>query len=174
VTEAYLAFAKAAALEPDNKTYWQRSRRPAHARPVRGGKAAVASGPGHLPEEALTVPAATFEDRMEARPTAAPTELKAAPGLHDFDLRGDSRSSFEEVAKAYGLVCVFDKEYQPVPSFRFAVTAMDYREALYALQSATASFAVPLDARTILVAKDTRPSAPNSNPPRPLPSGCPA
>ena len=94
---------------------------------------------------------------MDARQPLPPTKLQAESFFRDFDLRGDSRKLFEEVAKAYGLGCVFDGEYQPVAPVHFAVTGMNYREALYALQAATASFAVPLGGKTLLVAKDTPP-----------------
>jgi hypothetical protein len=153
-TEAYLAYAQAAALEPENRTYWQRSRALRLRAILETGKPRSAADLAIRPEDAA-IPAATFQDRQEARQLLPPAELKAESGIRDFDLRGDSQKLFEEVAKAYGLSCIFDGEYQPVGSMRFAVTGMNYRDALYALESATASFAVPLDGKTILVAKDT-------------------
>jgi hypothetical protein len=154
LTEAYLAYAQAAALEPANRMYWQRSRSVRLRALLEAGKPPSPADLAALPE-GTAIPQATYQDRMEARQPLPPMELKAQPDLRDFDLRGDSKKLFEEVAKAYGLACVFDDDYQPVGPIRFAVTGMNYREALYALQSATASFAVPLDGRTILVAKDT-------------------
>ncbi len=157
LTEAFLAYAQAAALEPGNKTYWQRSRALRLRALLESGRGRSTEAPSISTDAFPPIPAATYQDRMETRQLQPPVELKANPGLRNFDLRADSQKLFEEVAKAYGLRCVFDKEYQPVPAFHFAVTAMDYRDALYALESATASFAVPIDARTILVAKDTPP-----------------
>jgi len=154
--EAYLAYAQAAALEPQNRTYWQRSRALRLRALLETGKPAAAPATSLLPGDAPEpIPAATDQDRLDAHRLLAPVELKAASYLRDFDLRGDSKKLFEDVAKAYGLVCVFDGEYQPAGTFRFEVTGMNYREALYALESATGSFAFPLDSRTILVAKDT-------------------
>jgi hypothetical protein len=155
LAEAYLAYAQAAALEPGNRTYWQRSRSLRLRALLEAGKPPSAADLAALPEAAAPIPQASDQDRMEARQLLPSVELKAEPFLLDFDLRGDSRKLFEEVAKAYGLGCVFDGEYQAVGPMRFAVTGMNYREALYALESATASFAVPLDGKTILVAKDT-------------------
>jgi type II secretory pathway component GspD/PulD (secretin) len=59
------------------------------------------------------------------------------------------------VAKAYGLEAIFDADYQPGPAFRFQLAGADYREALHALEAATASFATPLTERLFLVAKDS-------------------
>jgi len=154
--EAFLAYAQAAALEPGNRTYWQRSRALRLRALLETGKPPAAADVPVLAEQVPPIPQATYRDRMDARQPLPPTELKAAPAIRDFDLRGDSRKLFEEVAKAYGLGCVFDTDYQPLgPAIHFAVTGMNYREALYALQSATASFAIPIDGRTILVARDT-------------------
>ena len=154
LAEAYLAYAQAAALEPENRTYWQRSRSLRLRALLEAGKPPSAADLAVLPE-AAAIPKATYQDRLEARQPLPPIELKAQSFLRDFDLRGDSTRLFEEVAKAYGLACAFDGEYQPVGPLHFAVTGMNYREALYALQSATASFAFPIDAKTILVARDT-------------------
>jgi general secretion pathway protein D len=81
--------------------------------------------------------------------------LKANPETKDFDLRGDSRKLFEDVAHAFGLDCVFDGDYEPVKAFRFQLQGVDYREALHDLEAATNSFIVPLGKKLFLVAKDT-------------------
>ena len=81
--------------------------------------------------------------------------MKAAPETRDFDLRGDSKKLFEDVAHAFGLDCVFDGDYQPVSAFRFQLQGVDYREALHDLEAATNSFIVPLSGKLFLVAKDT-------------------
>jgi len=155
MTEAYLAYAQAAALEPGNRTYWQHSRSVRLRALLEAGKP-LAADLATSPEEAA-IPEATYQDRQDARQPLPPTKLQAESFFRDFDLRGDSRKLFEEVAKAYGLGCVFDGEYEPVGPVHFAVTGMNYREALYALQAATASFAVPLGGKTLLVARDTPP-----------------
>ena len=156
LTEAYLAYAQAAALEPENRMYWRRSR----ALRLRALLEAVKppSQPAYPPlsdDAPQPIPEATPQDRLDARQPLPPTQLNAPSYLRDFDLRGDSKMLFEQVAKAYNLICVFDNDYQPGAAIRFAVTGMNYREAIYALESATASFAFPIDSRTFLVAKDT-------------------
>ena len=158
MAEAYLAYSKAAALEPNNRTYWQHSQTVRFRAILENGRGA----PSAVDVPALTVdvpppiPPATAQDRADARQPLPPIQLKAETFRRDFDLRGDSKKLFQEVAQAYGLDCIFDNDYQPVGPLHFAVTGANYREALYALQSATASFAVPIAARMFLVAKDTR------------------
>jgi hypothetical protein len=154
---AYLLYSQASALEPNNRSYWQ------HSQAVRF-RAALEAGPkpAAIPETLdisedgpLPIPAATYQDREEARKPLPPTELDAQKFLHDFDLQGDSKMLFEQVAKTFGLSCMFDTDYQEVPAFRFELAGVNYREALYALQSATASFVVPLTSKMFLVVKDT-------------------
>ncbi len=97
----------------------------------------------------------TGVDLAEARRPQPPTELRAAPGRKDLDFRGDSLQLFESVARAFGLEAVFDGDYKPAPMIRFRLDNADYREALTALQAATASFVTPVSERVFLVAKDT-------------------
>jgi hypothetical protein len=154
---AYLEYSQAAALEPNNRTYWQ------HSQAVRfrailekgHGPGSAADAPQLMVDIPPLIPPATFQDRADARNSLPPVELKADPSLRDFDLRGDSKKLYQDVAQAYGLDCIFDNDYQPVGPVHFAVTGMNYREALYALQSATATFAVPMGPKMFLVAKDT-------------------
>jgi type II secretory pathway component GspD/PulD (secretin) len=156
MARAYLLYSQAAAMEPANSLYWLRSqsvrtRAALEAKvkpPDRGGEGVWGRGDQEID-------AATPEDVNEARKPLPPTELKADPGRKDFDLRGDARSLFEQVARAFGLDTVFDSEYQPGQPFRFRMEEADYREALRALEAATASFVVPLSERLFLVVKDT-------------------
>src|SRR6185503_13180112 len=77
------------------------------------------------------------------------------PGHKDFDLRADSKSLWEQVARAFGLEVVFDGDYQAGTPIRFQITQSDYRDALHALEAATGSFIVPVSPRLLLVVKDT-------------------
>ncbi len=155
VVDAYLFYAQAFGLDPTNRTYWQ------HMQSVQ--KRAEAEGQVHDTAADLAggLPAhpayanATAQDRLEARQPLPPTELEAAGGRQDFDLRGDSRQLFEEVAHAFGLDCVFDGDYTAVPAFRFRLTDADYRTALHALEASTTSFLVPLTSKLFLVVHDT-------------------
>ena len=82
-------------------------------------------------------------------------ELQPEGGVHDFDLKGDGRALFEGVAHAYGLECMFDGDYTGGRPIHFRIQGADYATALYALESATGSIAVPLSGKLFLVASDT-------------------
>jgi general secretion pathway protein D len=98
---------------------------------------------------------ATPKDVRDARQPLPPVELAASTEKRDFDLRGDARQLFEGVARAYGLECIFDPDYQPVAPFRFQMTGVDYREALHGLEAATSSFVIPITRKRFMVARDT-------------------
>jgi Flp pilus assembly secretin CpaC len=158
VVRAYLLYSQASGKDPAEPKYWLRSqtlrtRAVTVAKPRPRPVAFTAAGT--QPE--LEVGAAgeiTEDDLAEARQPQPPMELKASPERKDLDFRGDSRLLFERVAKSYGLDAVFDGDYQPVAPFRFRLDHADYREALNALQAATASFVIPVSGRVFLVAKD--------------------
>lgn len=163
MARAYLLYTQAAALDPSNQMYWLRSqavrtRAALEARPL---PKPVAGEPQpdllvQLPgPEPAPIPEATAEDLAEAAKPLPPRKLSGTAGQRDFDLRGDSKQLFEEVAKAFGLDCVFDAEYQPTQPIRFRMQQADYRQALHALEAATSSFVVPITEKVFLVAKDT-------------------
>ena len=163
MAQAYLLYARAAALEPGNQIYWLKSQavqgraaREARAMPKPLAPDAQPAQPleAELPAEASFDPPDP-KDLAEARKPLPPVELKATPGRKDFNLQGDAKKLFEQVARAFGLDCVFDGDYQPGPAFRFRMDAADHREALHALEASTASFIVPLTEKLFMVAKDT-------------------
>jgi general secretion pathway protein D len=158
MAEAYLLYSQAAGMEPKNRNYWLRSQ-------AVKSRAALESKPTPPPETAADYETAappqrqldkpTARDLAEARQPLPPSELNATPETKDFDLRGDSKKLFEDVAHAFGLDCVFDGDYQPISAFRFQLQGVDYREALHDLEAATNSFIVPLSKKLFLVVKDT-------------------
>jgi general secretion pathway protein D len=159
MAQAYLLYSQAAVMEPKNRNYWLRSQ-------AVQSRAALEAKPMPLPREAGPEPETaapperqfdkpSAQDLAEARQPLSPSELNGNPETRDFDLRGDSRKLFEDVARAFGLDCVFDGDYQPVSAFRFQLQGVDYREALHDLEAATNSFIVPLSGKLFLVAKDT-------------------
>ena len=157
--EAYLLYSEAAAAAPKNREYWLRSQavktraalqaKPQPITPDTPDSEVVAD-----PEPQFDTP--TDQDLADARKPLPPAHLDALPGVKDFDIRGDSKALFEQVAHAFGLDCVFDGDYEPVPPFRFQVQGMDYRQALRALEAATGSFVAPLTRKVFLVVKDTQ------------------
>ncbi len=161
VAKAYLFYSEAAALEPHNHLYWQRSEAlKSRATRERRVMPQLASASALLPEilpedDDTTIETATAEDLLEARKPLPPTTLKAKPGRLDFDVKGDAKALFQAVAKDFGLDCVFDGDYQAGKAIHFRIDQADYREALHALEAATGSFLVPISERLFLVVKDT-------------------
>ncbi|MBM3776237.1 MAG: hypothetical protein FJW37_13900, partial [Acidobacteria bacterium] len=116
---AYLFYSHAAALAPENQIYWLRSQAvrsraalqakvkpaPVTAAPPAGSEAGVLLG-GKFSS-------ITAQDFANARQPQPPKELRAAAGRRDFDLQGDARSLFEQVARAFSLEVVFDGDYRP-------------------------------------------------------------
>lgn len=159
MAQAYVFYSEAAAKDPYNQLYWQRTQ-------SVQARASLQSMP--LPSQVPTdqmeqlpadddtaLPAATAQDLKDARRPLPPTELTADSGIRDFKLQGDSEKLFETVSHAFGLDCVFDGDYQPVPNLRFEMDGVNYRDALHGLEAATGSFIVPLTSKLFLVAKDT-------------------
>jgi hypothetical protein len=164
MTEALILYSQASAMDPQNLDYWIRAQAVRSRASVEAHKAAPlqASFPGtaqgedkeaESPEERNAEPA-TPRDLRDAREPLPPSELAVDPARRDFDLRGDARQLFEEMAKAYGIAVQFDPDYAPVPAFHFHITGVDYREAFHSLEAATASFVIPRSAKTIFVARD--------------------
>ncbi len=97
----------------------------------------------------------TKEQAAEALQPLPPTELQAGAGTRDFNLRGDARTLYEQVAKEYRLLVVFDSDFKPADQLHFQLDQADYRTALRVLQAATDSFITPVGDRLIFVASDT-------------------
>jgi general secretion pathway protein D len=155
ILRAYVLYAEAAAADPTNVDYWEKAQA---LRPM----ASLLKDSEHPPTEisADKIDRTLFGDIAEqdvekARKPLPPPQLKVAPGPHDFDLRGDSKSLWEQVAAALHLAVLFDPQYQPTKTVRFQLDAADYRESLLALQDATDSFLTPISERLIFVANDT-------------------
>ena len=160
MAQAYLMYAEAAAKDPRNKTYWERTQA------VQSRAAMEAKPQPRIPtvaelDKELGEPAAihfdlpTAEDLAAANEPLPPTELAAEHGIHDLDFTGDYKKVFLEVAHVFGLECIYDSDYQPGTPFRFRMKGVDYRDALHGLEAATGSFIVPITSKIFLVAKDT-------------------
>jgi len=155
MSQAYLLYSEAAALEPNNQTYWLRSQA-VRARAVLEQTLLPKSRTGPPLAPAPTWDAANAKDFADLKRLLPPPALKAAPSIKDFDLRGDSKLLYETVAKAFGLDCVFDGDYVPRPGLHFSLDAVDYREALHGLELATGTFIVPLSEKIFMVVQDTQ------------------
>jgi Flp pilus assembly secretin CpaC len=157
LAQAYLLYSEAAALEPRNQTYWLRSQAvrsraalealPAPPPRTAGGRHADEAGPPIEPASLL--------DLADARKALPPSQLAGGEQIRDFDLSGDSKKVIQDVAKAFGLDCVFDGDYVPMPALYFHLDHVGYREALHGLEYATGTFLAPISPKLFLVSKDT-------------------
>lgn len=156
MTQAYLLYSQAAALEPQNQFYWMKSlavqARAALESPPKAPEQAAKTA---SPESPSPFDALSMRDRAAERNPQPPVQLRGEPGRKDFDMRANAKILWEQVARAYALDVVFDGDYQAGTTLHFEATDADYRDALHALEVATGSFLVPISARLMLVVKDT-------------------
>ena len=154
MAQAYLLYSEAAAMEPRNQTYWLRSQA-VRSRAALEAMPLPPPGGAHLDDAGTPLESATPRDLADARKALPPADLDGGSQVRDFDLSGDSKKLYSDVAKAFGLDCVFDGDYQPAPALHFHLEGVGYREALQGLELATGTFIVPLSPRLFLVSKDT-------------------
>ncbi|MBL8175089.1 MAG: type II and III secretion system protein [Bryobacterales bacterium] len=160
VVKAYLLYSQAAAADPKNRSYWVRSQA-LRTRALRESNALPAAITQALPAPVAKEPSPVEttivkEDEEEARRPLPPVELAASPGRRNLDFRGDAKSLFEQVAKAFGFDTVFDADYQPGAPTRLRLEDVDFRTALRALEASTTSFAVPLGPKLLMIYKDNQ------------------
>ncbi|MDW8353172.1 MAG: type II and III secretion system protein [Bryobacterales bacterium] len=151
---AYALYAQAAAFEPHRARYQLRTQALREQLQRAFGTHRLASQPvaGAVtpPIENASLASAPAEATL-----AAPPALQSTHGGRSFDLRGDARTLFEQVAATCGLEATFDPDFSPGEAFRFRLDEAGCLEALRALEAATGSFVVPLSERQFLVARDT-------------------
>jgi type II secretory pathway component GspD/PulD (secretin) len=155
IAQAYVLYSQAAAADSTNLMYWQRAQA---LRPIAALLKRETTPPADLAADKIdSTLFGTISDREleDARKPLPPPRLEAVRGARDYDLQGDSKSLWEQVAKTLHLLVVFDTQYQPTRSLRFQLADADYSYALRALEAATDSFIVPVSERLIFVANDT-------------------
>jgi hypothetical protein len=162
---AYVLYARAAALDPANSKIL--ARKDALAALLAGAAetsldadpeadadidarlAEDDTGGAQVSEEFLP---GEIERDIESLP---PARLQAPPGTKHFELRGTGQVVAEQVARAYGIQLVFDRDYQDTPAFNFHTGEMTMAEALRTLEAMTNSIIVPLNENLALVVRDT-------------------
>ncbi len=83
-----------------------------------------------------------------------PIQIAPAEAAKDLHLRGDTRQVVTQAVTAYGIKAVFDDSVTSTP-LRFDLDRSPYMEAMPILLRMAHLFAVPIDPKTLLVAKDT-------------------
>ncbi|MBS1833388.1 MAG: hypothetical protein JST65_11765, partial [Acidobacteria bacterium] len=134
---AYVLYQRAAAANPSDPAVW------AAMRGLRGNFT-PATGPSAMqdpgPPPEVLIPGLTgvlsLKDLIDGKRMDGPPTLTAAkPGNRSFHLRGETTKLFEDVAREFGLVAIFERDLQTAPpanSIRFDVDNADYRTALQA------------------------------------------
>ncbi len=165
ITQAYLLYSEAAALEPANTHYLAKTaalQGKADLIAALAAKAKLASAPPATlpvspePDPQFDLSTVTDFELLKARRALPPAEVKLPNGRFDFHLNGDAKDVFTQVGERCRLQVQFDGDYSQTPQkVRFDLIDSDCREALHAAESATASFVVPLSSKLIFVSKDT-------------------
>jgi hypothetical protein len=138
IVKAYLLYAEAAAADPTNIDYWSR------AQALRPAASLIDPSPPKLPDLSSDKIDRTLFGKIsdaeleEARKPLPPAKLEAEPGCRDYDLQGDSKALWEQVAATLHLKVLFDPDYKPTRAFRFELTDAGYRDALQGLEAASA------------------------------------
>jgi hypothetical protein len=95
----------------------------------------------------------------QAKPAPADQELAGtvhlqyAPGKRNFDIRGDTQSVYNEIARQFGVEVAFDVDLRS-RAVRFHIDDLDFPTALRLLGEQTGTFWRPLTKHLFLVAED--------------------
>jgi Flp pilus assembly secretin CpaC/HEPN domain-containing protein len=109
----------------------------------------------HLHEMAADIADARAKPLYGQDSLAPAPRLEPASGKHSFHLKTDRRQLILTVFRAYGIEASIDQSVTG-PPVRFELDDVGFDSAVQALNLATDSFTVPLDAHRALIAKDTR------------------
>src|SRR5438552_3228755 len=105
---AYLYYARAAALEPNNERF-AASKMALQATGKLIGRELLGPDPADESRNTTLLEELSPDGgALDARQTVAPPLLNGSPEKKSFDLKGDARTIFEKVAEAYGLQAVFE------------------------------------------------------------------
>jgi Flp pilus assembly secretin CpaC len=83
-----------------------------------------------------------------------PVTLEPNPGQKSFHLHSDEQNVIRQVLSSYGIRPMFDESVQ-TDDLRFNLDESSYQQAVPVLLNITHLFAVPLDAKSVFIAKDT-------------------
>ncbi len=149
---AFLLYSQAAALEPANPEFAMR-KNAMQADAAMSAKVkveAIAEDSGPAVSEAWTE-----KDLGDARAGKLPPRLKSSEEIKSFDFNSDPKTVIEKVMASYGLLVVFEGDYQAPPPFRFRLENVPFDVALRTLETLSNSFFVPVNERLALVVRDS-------------------
>ena len=103
---------------------------------------------------------AQMDSMHDDEPSQATAEISGLPhlktqaGKHSFDLRGDTRSAYQQVAQTFGVKVTFDADVVS-RQVRMQLDNVDFNTAVSLLGSTTGTFWTPVNATLMFVAPDT-------------------
>jgi type II secretory pathway component GspD/PulD (secretin) len=103
--------------------------------------------------QALAGPQAGEPWRIQGPTLAGAIRITPEDTLKDFDLRGTSGNVIRNVATAYGINAVIDDTVEQ-KNLHFKLEHVSYQVAMNTVLSMSGAFAAPVDAATVMVAKD--------------------
>lgn len=158
-------FAEARAIDPENPIVVEHSgafaMSSANAPP--GSEApnqSAASGPPTTLADRTRMLAGNGDEgsvRIGVPVLAGAIQLTPSDAVKSFELRGMAADLLRNVAAGYGINAVIDDSVEQ-RSVNFALENVNYQRAMNVLMEMTHAFAVPLDEKTILVARDDPPN----------------
>src|SRR5580700_10109041 len=89
-----------------------------------------------------------------AQDLAGEVHLEYTPGKKNFDLRGDTQSAYNEIARQFGVEVAFDVDLRS-RTVRFHIDDLDFPTAMRILGEETGTFWRPLTKHLFLVAENT-------------------
>lgn len=136
--------AQARAIDPDNPVVTEHS-----GQFLMGAQMAALTDQG----QALTAAAANEPWKIEGPVLAGAIRLAPEAGPKSHHLRGSIGEVVRGVALAYGIQAVIDDSVEQ-KNLRFDLENVDYQRAMSVLMSMGHVFTVPVDEKTVIVAKD--------------------
>jgi len=117
---------------------------------------AIAIDPGDtfLSQRLLEMKSMDDELPPQPKPGEGFPSLKVTPGKKAFNLRGDAKTVYEQVARQFGITATFDPDL-PARSLRFRTDEVDFKSAMSLLTAETGTFYRPLDPTLMFVAANT-------------------
>ena len=94
-------------------------------------------------------PGPKLESKIEGLP-----QLKPRAGKQNLDLRGDTKTVYEQLGQLFGVKVTFDPEL-PARTVKLRLDDVDFDTALKVLSTETSTFSRPLTSNMLMVAQDT-------------------
>lgn len=169
---AYLFFAQAKAFNPTERRYAmaadmarKRAGQTLAGLGDLGVAASIDPGNGFLlaaavPGESAPASAAVGSliemARRNGRRIKPPVELQPSNKTTSFNLKDKVSVVYEKVAEEFGLVVIFDSDFDKDRDIRLVLDDCDFTQAVRVLNEIVLGFVVPLNSRLFLVAEDTK------------------